>query len=44
MASSAMTEASFNKLLEVLKNANTLDASANIKMTDVVDNSFALKI
>ena len=44
MASSAMTEASFNKLLEVLKNANTLDSSANVKMTDVVDNSFALKI
>lgn len=44
MSTPAMTESSYRRLLEVLRNANTLDANTNINFSDVVDNSFALRI
>lgn len=43
MSSPAMTEASFNKLLTVLKNAGELSGKT-VEFKDVVDNSFALEL
>ncbi len=42
MSSPAMTEASFNKLLDVLDNAGELPGK--VSFSDVVDNSFALSL
>lgn len=42
MSSPAMTEASFNKLLAVMRNAGEL--TGNVKFEDVVNNSFALSL
>jgi len=42
--SGTMTESSFNRLLEVLKNAGTLEKGKNINFNSVVDNTYALKV
>ena len=44
MATPAMTESSYNRLISVLKNSGTLENNANVSFSSVVDNSFALKI
>ncbi|MBQ7453192.1 MAG: ABC transporter substrate-binding protein [Clostridia bacterium] len=44
MATPAMTESSYNRLLSVLKNAGTLSNTSIVNFTDVVDNSHAIKI
>ena len=44
MASPAMTESSYNRLLSVLRNSGTLSSTAVVNFGDVVDNSYALKI
>ena len=44
MATPAMTESSYNRLISVLKNSGTLKSNASVSFNDVVDNSFALKI
>lgn len=43
-SSPAMSKDSFNRLLTVLKNSQTLNSSANIEFTKVVDNSLANQI
>lgn len=43
-ATPQMTESSFKKLLEVLKNANELDKNASVSFNSVVDNTNALSI
>lgn len=44
MATPAMTEASYNRLIDVLGNSGTLDKSKTVKFDDVIDNSFALSL
>lgn len=44
MATPAMTEASYRRLLEVLRHSGTLSEDAVVNFSDVVDNSFALSI
>lgn len=44
MATPAMTEASYKRLLEVLRNSGTLESDKVVNFNDVIDNSFALSI
>ena len=44
MATPAMTEASYKRLLEVLRHSGTLESDDIVNFTDVIDNSFALSI
>lgn len=44
MATPAMTEASYKRLLEVLRQSGTLGSDDIVNFTDVIDNSFALSI
>ncbi len=44
MATPAMTEASYKRLLEVLRHSGTLGSDDIVNFTDVIDNSFALSI
>lgn len=41
MSTPAMTQSSYNRLIEVLKNAGTLDSNASIPFSTVVDNTYA---
>lgn len=42
-ATPTMTESSYNRLIEVLKNAGELDKNKNVGFSKVVDNQYALK-
>ena len=44
MATPAMTEASYKRLLEVLRHSGTLGSDDIVNFTDVIDNSFALSM
>lgn len=43
-ATPQMTQSSFNKLVEVMKNAGELNKSANVKFNQIVDNTYALNV
>lgn len=43
-ATPTMTQSSFNRLLEVLKNAGELEKNKNVSFSSVVDNTYALAI
>lgn len=43
-ATPAMTQSSYNRLLEVLKNAGELEKNANVDFNSVVNNTYALKV
>lgn len=43
-ATPAMTQSSYNRLLEVLKNAGELEKNKNVAFSSVVDNTYALKV
>jgi len=40
----AMTQSSYNRLLEVLKNAGELDKKSNVEFDSVVNNTYALNV
>lgn len=43
-ATPQMTLSSYNKLIEVMKNAGELDKNASVNFNDIVDNTYALNV